>query len=195
VIRKMQKNDDVLKTAELIYGTDDFIFPFLFGKKEKAIWKLSKLVSLENNAFSYNRIIVDSERDLIRGILIENDQKHNRLETRDFLKTFGFWSLVRLFFGQILLFPILSHKQSEGRYIQNVSVDPRFRGLGIGTALVKTAIARADADKATGLFLDVSKKNEGALKLYKKLGFEIVKKRRIWGLFFATFLMKKNLNH
>jgi ribosomal protein S18 acetylase RimI-like enzyme len=189
----MQKNDDVLKTAELIYGTDDFIFQFLFGKKEKAIWKLSQLVSLENNAFSYNRIIVDSERDLIRGILIENDQKHNRLETRDFLKTFGFWSLVRLFLGQILLFPILSHKQSEGRYIQNVSVDPRFRGLGIGTALVKTAIARAEEDKTTGLFLDVSKKNEGALKLYKKIGFEIVKKRRIWGLFFVTYLMKMEL--
>ncbi len=193
MIRKMQKNDDVLKTAELIYGTDVFIFPFLFGKKEKAIWKLSKLVSLENNGFSYNRILVDSDGDIIRGILIESDQKHNRLETRDFLKTFGFWSLVRLFFGQVLLFPILSHKQNGGRYIQNVSVDPRFRGLGIGTALVKAAIARAEAEKATHLVLDVSRKNEGALKLYKKLGFAIVKKRRIWGLFFVTYLMKKSL--
>lgn len=194
MIRKMQKSDDVLKTAELIYETDDFIFPFLFGKKEKAIWKLSKLVSLENNAFSYNRILVDQEKDAIRGILIENSQKHNRLETRDFLKTFRFWSLVRLFLGQALLFPILSSQFRGGRYIQNLSVDPRFRGQGIGTALMKAEIARAEAEKATHLFLDVSKKNEGAFKLYKKLGFQIVKKRRIWGLFFATYLMKKDLN-
>ena len=45
---------------------------------------------------------------------------------------------------------------------------PAFRGQGIGTEVLKKCILEANAP----MFLYVFKKNEGAIRLYKRFGFE-----------------------
>jgi ribosomal-protein-alanine N-acetyltransferase len=64
-------------------------------------------------------------------------------------------------------------------HINNVAVRPRFRGLGMGTALMHRVLheeARAlGARRAT---LEVRASNEGALRLYRRLGFYVAGTRR-----------------
>ncbi|MEW8207076.1 MAG: GNAT family N-acetyltransferase, partial [Candidatus Thiodiazotropha taylori] len=55
-------------------------------------------------------------------------------------------------------------------YIQGIAIDPEFRGRGIGSLLMDDIESRAKADGFSRLSLDVSAKNEGARRLYKRLG-------------------------
>ena len=62
--------------------------------------------------------------------------------------------------------------------VNNIAVHPDCRGLGIGEALMRFAIAKVNAAGATFMTLEVRQSNTPALTLYKKLGFEILGTRR-----------------
>ncbi|MBU0476336.1 MAG: GNAT family N-acetyltransferase [Bacteroidetes bacterium] len=192
MIRKLTLFDDLNRVAQIIYQTDASLFPFLFGKKEKAIPHLSKLISLDNNSFSYHNIHIDIE-DKIEGIIIELDASKHLDETKDFSQTFSFGQLMMLAIKQTLLFPILKHKNNEGRYIQNVCVDKNSRGKGIGTLLLLNAFDRAKKEGISKLFLDVEVNNKKAIALYENHGFIKQKTKRIWFIFPATYWMMKIL--
>ena len=57
--------------------------------------------------------------------------------------------------------------------LEDVVVDKQFRGQGIGTKLINTAIAKAR--KTGAFFIDFTSRptRESANRLYKKLGFKI----------------------
>ncbi len=54
-----------------------------------------------------------------------------------------------------------------------VSVDKDWRGKGIGTKLMNSAIDWARAQQLKRIELRVYARNEGAIRLYKQLGFEV----------------------
>jgi len=58
-------------------------------------------------------------------------------------------------------------------YIQTVCVDAAARGSGIGTRLVEFAERRIFAE-TPNVFLCVSDFNTGALRLYRRLGYELI---------------------
>ena len=62
--------------------------------------------------------------------------------------------------------------------VNNVAVHPDCRGLGLGEAMMRFAIARVRAAGATFMTLEVRPSNTPALALYKKLGFEIMGTRK-----------------
>lgn len=68
--------------------------------------------------------------------------------------------------------PALSGKPAE-REILNVAVAPRFRRLGLATALLKHEIQKRMAHQ----FLEVRESNAAARTLYRKLGFVDVGRR------------------
>ena len=59
-------------------------------------------------------------------------------------------------------------------YISNIAVYPEFRGMGLGTELMLHIEKNAIKKKNKSLSLDVEVQNEGAINLYKKLGFKII---------------------
>jgi ribosomal protein S18 acetylase RimI-like enzyme len=59
-------------------------------------------------------------------------------------------------------------------YISNVAVYPEFRGLGLGNELMTNAERCAGTKYLKYVSLDVEVENESAIKLYKKLGYEII---------------------
>lgn len=61
-----------------------------------------------------------------------------------------------------------------GHWLFSLRVWPRFRGLGIGEKLTRHAIANATERGATELRLAVFERNDRAIRLYEKLGFEYV---------------------
>lgn len=194
MIRKLKKTDDFESVAAIVYQTDDFIFPYLFGKNEKAIKRIAKLVALEKNPFSYLRSYIDvTEQNVIRGILTEEQANNHNKANQDYMNAFSIPFLIGLFFKQALFFPIFQHKFTTGTYIQTLTVDAKHRGKGIGSALLKNAIKRAQVNNNGPLFLDVAIKNKVALTLYQKHGFIINKTKRIWWFFPTNYWMIKEI--
>ncbi|MCL2813080.1 MAG: ribosomal protein S18-alanine N-acetyltransferase [Oscillospiraceae bacterium] len=62
--------------------------------------------------------------------------------------------------------------------ILNIAVKKSLRRKKIATGLFGAALEYAKSQKAERLFLEVRKSNEGALKLYQKLGFQTVGTRK-----------------
>ncbi len=73
-------------------------------------------------------------------------------------------------------------------HILNLAVHPSFRSKGIGTALLNESIQRENTiGKARYAFLEVRENNEGAIRLYKRLGFKRLGLRK-------NYYRKENIN-
>jgi len=59
--------------------------------------------------------------------------------------------------------------------IQNVGVTPAHRGRGIGSALIFAALAGFQQVGLPRVYLEVTVQNDGAVRLYKRLGFRRTK--------------------
>ena len=64
-------------------------------------------------------------------------------------------------------------------YICGVAVLPEYRGLGIGTELMQLAEQQAKIRKFNTLSLVVFEENEGAVRLYEKLGYKEIQREKI----------------
>ncbi|MFB6096285.1 MAG: N-acetyltransferase family protein [Haloferacaceae archaeon] len=59
-----------------------------------------------------------------------------------------------------------------------VFVDPRSRGVGVGTRLLRSLLARHDRREAGTVRLSVERDNEAAIALYRTFDFEICSRQR-----------------
>ena len=172
------------KFSELII-TSAMYFHLLFSEKIET--------ALQNffydccNLFSYRHVLTAEYNGEVAGMILGYgfpDKKKENLRT-------GF--LMFKYLGWVMLekFPVLLRfNGSVGAlrkgefYISNVAVYKRFRGLGIGKALMNKAESRAKMSGADYAVLDVEAENNVAINLYKKLGYRAVKS--------ATILLTKN---
>jgi ribosomal protein S18 acetylase RimI-like enzyme len=69
--------------------------------------------------------------------------------------------------------PMSSRPTQTHRGVFGVGLLPQFRGQGIGTKLIQTALAAARAFGLHRVELTVREHNTGAIELYKKEGFAI----------------------
>jgi ribosomal-protein-alanine N-acetyltransferase len=63
-------------------------------------------------------------------------------------------------------------------HINNVAIRPRFRGQGLGTALMHHVLAEAQRLGARRATLEVRASNTDARRLYERLGFYVAATRR-----------------
>ncbi len=69
--------------------------------------------------------------------------------------------------------------RTDQMWIGHLVVDPRFRGTGLGSALVRRLVGRAFSDPAIGqVLLVVSPDNDRAIRCYRRAGFEAVGRER-----------------
>jgi GNAT superfamily N-acetyltransferase len=59
--------------------------------------------------------------------------------------------------------------------VQNIGVLPEHRGRGIGTALIQTSLLGLQQVGITQVGLEVTAENQGAVRLYRQLGFRTVR--------------------
>jgi [ribosomal protein S18]-alanine N-acetyltransferase len=59
----------------------------------------------------------------------------------------------------------------HGAEIVSVGVRPKFRQQGVATALLKKTLQRVKKAGAAAVWLMVRRENEGAIRLYRRLGF------------------------
>ena len=65
----------------------------------------------------------------------------------------------------------------EGQ-ITNIAVHPDFRRQGMGSAVVEALISFAQRQEIRSIFLEVRASNEGAIALYRGLGFTYIGERK-----------------
>jgi predicted N-acetyltransferase YhbS len=71
-----------------------------------------------------------------------------------------------------MIVPNLSHKASPWALVENVIVDERHRGNGIGKVLMEYAIERAKENGCYRIGLSSDNRRTGAHNFYRSLGFE-----------------------
>lgn len=71
--------------------------------------------------------------------------------------------------GYISIFIV--HSKMAG-HLFHLFTDPEFRKKGVGASLIKHAEFFAAGEEVLSLTLNVAQKNDGAIRLYSKLGYE-----------------------
>lgn len=66
---------------------------------------------------------------------------------------------------------------ADEAHISTLAVRPDLRGQGIGTALLRAALARAQAFGAESITLEVRPSNAEAVRLYERFGFSVAGRR------------------
>lgn len=113
------------------------------------------------------------------------------------LKKYGFIPCVKLLIGLMIMSESVEGKDC---YIEHIAVSPEVQGKGVGTQLLKVAEEFVHSkDYLDRLTLHVAMDNEGAINIYKKIGYIIVSNRKnfLTKLFFDKYnwlFMKKEVN-
>jgi ribosomal protein S18 acetylase RimI-like enzyme len=86
----------------------------------------------------------------------------------------------------------------ENCYIEGIGVGEGWQGQGVGTALLKQAEDHANERGKTYLTLEASRTSRTAIRLYRRLGFVVVRQlpSPLIGRLFGTsgwLFMRKNL--
>lgn len=75
--------------------------------------------------------------------------------------------------GYCLLMPVL-----DEMHLLNLCVAPIRQGQGMGFALLTKALHIMQAAQQTSMLLEVRQSNQGAIKFYKRLGFNVIGYRK-----------------
>ena len=84
--------------------------------------------------------------------------------------------LVAEYNGRVIGYVMAYLRPDLEGHIMSIAVDKRYRGNGIGSALLTEAIDRLIARGARYIGLEVRVSNEKAIKLYERFGFRKVKR-------------------
>lgn len=173
-IRSADPMRDAEVVAGLIYDTDPYLFPFLFGRRQRALPLLRRLFQLEENSFSHRYVQIAEVGGEVAGILIgyapHELTKEN--EAADFRRVFGFWQSWQLQPRFWLLRRFLDKSEITGHYIQNVCVAAAHRGKGVGSGLIRHFCRVSPG----AVWLDVEMGNKENRAIYEHLGFRVVRK-------------------
>ncbi|MBF2759252.1 MAG: GNAT family N-acetyltransferase [Ectothiorhodospiraceae bacterium AqS1] len=83
-------------------------------------------------------------------------------------------------FRAIAVFAFFERKPAPDELLMDgIAVDPTMRGQGIGTGLLEALFVHAEALGYRRIRLDVVDANEGAYRLYRRLGFFVIKKENL----------------
>ncbi len=168
--RKAMASDDLEKIAELLYYTDDYIYPYWFGSVENCRKELTPLLTQDKFFFNINNIYVAVKDNTILGIVCITDKNtdldYDYEELRKVNERYAFT------IDNYIKGLIEEVKNADFAYISNVCVDPNSRGLHIGTFLIDSLIKEYKSKMFNEIVLDVLADNPAAIHLYEKMGFE-----------------------
>ena len=97
-----------------------------------------------------------------------------QVKTSSIYSMFGPLQATQILFTLTLLsFSIGESMPRDEFKVDTIAVDPAFRGLGIGSALMRKAEEKAQSLGMTKMSLEVLGDNLGAIRLYERLGYRI----------------------
>ncbi|WP_270893815.1 GNAT family N-acetyltransferase [Listeria welshimeri] len=169
MIRQAKKSDAPKIAPLLLVIWKDMELPILEVETEEAITNaLVEAIQTEDYRYSYRHLHVFEKDGDIAGVLagypgkIEPDIDHA-------------WNAIAKKHGITYDAPIFVDKETflGEWYLDSIVTNEKYRGHGVGTALLAklTEIAAKDGEKVVGLNCD--KGNPHAKRLYERLGFHV----------------------
>lgn len=119
------------------------------------------------------------EKDMLQLVVIEEAGQISPWTLEVFERCFTAGSLgwVIEVEQQIVGFIIILIQVGEA-HILNLCIHPHFQHQGLGEQLLKESLQAAKQQKAAIAYLEVRVTNHRAIRLYKKLGFQLISTRK-----------------
>ncbi|MET0080903.1 MAG: GNAT family N-acetyltransferase, partial [Candidatus Thiodiazotropha lotti] len=146
-------------------------FRIMLGRESESI--IATAYIDRGHSLSYEHVIFAEVDTKIVGMSSSFSEKQQRMFSEAPLQSAAKRNAIRLKLMRILFAPIWRILETipEGDfYVQGLAIEPEFRGAGIGSLLMKDIENQAKASGSNRLSLDVSAKNDGARRLYKRFG-------------------------
>lgn len=174
MIRLAQKEDTKQIVPLIVQAIEDIAF-MLTGTKtyEEAETLLTYYVQSENNRLSYHNCLVKVHEEQVVGVIIAYHVSELAKLDQEMLEIIS---------RNTKMEAKVDKEAEEGDYyIDTVSVNPAYQGLGIGTELLKGLLAHAKTIGVERVSLNVDQDKPAARRLYEKVGFEYEKVQQIMG--------------
>ncbi len=166
---RQAKAEDAAQVAPLIYIIlEDMELPFLEGVSKEMMLEMIEASFLRPDyRFSMENVMVKEIDGQVAGLLVSYHGEH--AENMD-----DEWDGIQDMFGIVKKMPLFTEQETwmGEYYLDSLVVDSAYRGQGIGKELLHAFKELAVAKNCEIIALNVEKANEGALNLYKKLGYE-----------------------
>lgn len=177
------KSDDAPAAAQLMYYAGPSYVLTFFGKPEsKAIRVLRSMFRLPYHTTSYTYAFVAEDEGGVLGLLSGLDSKSwrasklaSQMYTAIWFVVVTPWQIPRMIGAFYDFARAFSPVSDEEYYVENLAVLPERRRQGIGKQLMEFAEKQAQAKGLKRMVLDVETENEGARRLYQRLGFQATK--------------------
>jgi len=198
MIKRIEEKD-YLEVAGLIYDTSTSLSEFIFGKREKSIPYIKKLVEIGNNSLgrenTYGYYLNNELVGLYIGYAGEKKKYYEGMpDFYAFLKAFSILKILILAIKLPILNRLLTSKvENDEYYLSNLVVDSKFRGKGIGSILLGHAMENAKKEGCISVILDVDMTSKKAISFYRRIGFKIVDKNEIKIMKEGTYKMELGL--
>jgi ribosomal protein S18 acetylase RimI-like enzyme len=148
------------------------------GSRERGIKALSDYFRLPGNRFSYQYSYIATVDEETAGLLLifpgSMFTKLSNIMLRQMLKVYSFGEILETIRRSVVLRDE-EEVQKDELYIAHLSVFPKFQRRGIGQALLDFAEKKALESGIRKLSLMAESENAGAIRLYRKFGFQVVK--------------------
>jgi ribosomal protein S18 acetylase RimI-like enzyme len=165
--------DDCHAIAELAQIAGDGIPGYFWADSQRPGQTLeatgAELLKSETDNFSYRNALVACEDGDVAGMLLAYRLPSAEENQED---PFNFPEFVR---------PLIELEQcvAESFYVNMLAIYPRYRGRGVGSALLAEAERLALAANCDLISIAVFASNPQALNLYQRLGYEKIEQRAV----------------
>lgn len=164
------KKHDKEVLADLIFKSDKKMNTLTYGSN--ALDVIETLLNIPESYFVPKYMDCAMVNDELVGVVVyfpvSQMEEVDKIAGKGFMKAMGFLS----FFKKMPLFMKMDKMlggdlDDDGLYIHTISVDEEFRGMGIGSNIINKI-----AEENSKMYLYVNMENKGAIRFYKRNGFE-----------------------
>ncbi len=152
-------------------------FRFMLGRRAEHI--IATAYAQPDHDLSYQNVTFAERDNVIVGMFAAYTAEQHRRSSPQPLKQAAGRRNIRMRIVMILFAPLMRITDSiaDGDfYLQFIAVDKALRGDGVGSVLMDSFEERARASESTRISLDVSGKNEEALRFYERRGMTVESK-------------------
>lgn len=175
IIRKAKPDlEEGLVFAQLFDEASEGFFKSILGTKTYEI--IADAYVKSNNEYSYENVMMIEYKCKIVGMVSGYTYIEKQGFTKNILSQFPGGVKIRIMMFSVVgkvLSRFLGPRENEDYYLQSIALVSQMRGKGLGQRLMKHCEEIAVKKGCKSLSLDVSSKNENAIKSYKKFGLVI----------------------